>query len=698
MQVPTRNSILASVLSELGPQQHTVDQHSSKDPGHKATSVNETPLQNQAKLQQREREEPTNIQEDSEGEDGIYDVPSSVLRSIHETVTDEPSDYNMLIPVSTHSAKVADGSQPKHPGWGYAEIKDVVPTSPGPTSATVPPNQNHTHSTNRSRGHYAKISDLVLSKDVKSVKPVSNDEDTSLEDTPDVKLTSNTPDDGNLTHDNGSSEDHQKKKSTTDLTAQSTVTNRETEYTENSDNEDDAHGIYDVPSSIIRSIHDVMAQEPSPQMSTITGETERSSETSDLEEARNVDTPEGSEGSDVFMDQLTVMPTTIQGRASTLPLLRHQSFAGAGCATLHQMGATMATHSPGTSRARFASESQASPKPRPAKRTKFTQPQDQLPTQHLPDKMLSQLAEDLQEKPPSKELPDEPPPPPRPEKPAPALPEKPAPALPEKPAPPLPEKPLPPNEPSVALSPPPLPEKPLPVLPNELPPPRPEKPPPTVFEKPPPVLPEKPLPPQPDEPTYTEELPALPDKPPLERTTPVQMKKSTEHHESQSAKPVFGRSPPQTSNRSPAPRPKPRRYVPASKQEAESGGNSQIEVRSGRSHTSASCSAAITTSVLASSSTPPTHQRHTANDEGSPKLYRSARAKSSSGTERNTTAINGQSPPHSPESTVQTVRAKAAAPPVARKPKPVSPNVSPLPVFNRREQLKPPTSPKPRRH
>jgi hypothetical protein len=114
---------------------------------------------------------------------------------------------------------------------------------------------------------------------------------------------------------------------------------------------------------------------------------------------------------------------------------------------------------------------------------------------------------------------------------------------------------------------------------------------------------------------------------------------------------------------------------------------------------------------LDSSPTPPsTYQSQEANG-GSPKVFRSTRAKSSSDSQRletsNGSGIHGQSPQHSPE-TRRTVayenaiffkgKAKVAAPPaVARKPK-HTPTSSPGPAFNRREHFGPPTSPKPKRN
>lgn len=658
MKVPNRNSILASVLSDMGRdhdsthqgKQPTVNHHSERETNHerKAATVNKTALQSQTKLQDWEREEPSNDQEDNnkdESTDGIYDVPSSVLQSVHETSTEEPLlEYNVMIPISTHSAKVADGSQPKHPGWGYEETKDAVSSR----VTTMPPRQDHTHSTNPNRPQYMKISDSVPSKQVPFVKPVHE-----IEDTPDVKLGcyhANDDPEGALTHSKYVNQDRRWiDKFNTLAHVHSTIIDGGNEYPEDSDNEDTS-GIYDVPSAVLRSIDDPVAQEPLADLSSDYREAKRCSETSDIGETRNLDTPEGSEASlDVFVDQLAVTSTIMQGKANTLPPPRHQSHTGAVNTTPSQKGATLDTHRHSSSRTRIASAPHISPKPTPARRMKVTQSQKQSP-HHSVGKVLSQLPEIPQEYP----LPNMPQPP--------VLPEKPPPAQPEKSVPTQPYEP----------SPPPLPEKPTPL----------------VTEK---VLPEKPLPPLPDDPAL--ELPAIPDKPTLDR---VASGKPSEYWDSQTNQPTPGRTSQPTLNKTP--KPKPRRVVPVAKPDAADSGNSPpIEVRSGRCHTTFSCSDMSVTD--GSSTSPSMHQRHsTVTNEGTTNSFRSVRAKSASDAEINATAFNVRSAQHSTDSMGATVKARVAAPPVARKPNRVSPNSSPMLALNRPEHSKPTTAPKPKRH
>ena len=672
MRVPNRNSILASVLSDnlkLGrdhdstPQvkQPTVNHHSEREMGHerKAATVNTTALRSQTKLQDWEREELSNDQEGNDKDevtDGIYDIPSSVLQSVRETSTEEPLlQYNVMIPISTHSAKVADGSQPKHPGWGYEETKDAVPL----TAATMPPQQDHTHSTNPNRCQYMEKSNPVPSKQVPFVKPAHE-----IEDTPDAKLAcyhANDDPEGALMQREYVNQDRRwNEKFNTLPHVHSTIIDRGNECPEDSDNEDTS-GIYDVPSAVLRSIDDPVAQEPLAELSSDRREADRSSETSDTGETRNVGTPEGSEGSlDVFVDQFTVTSTAAQEKTKTFPPLRHQSHIGMMHTTPSQKGATLDTHRHSSSRTRIASAPHISPKPRPARRTKVTQSQE-LSHQHSGGKVLSQLPEIPQEYP----IPDKPQPPVLPEKPPPTLPEKPVPT--QTSLPPRPEKPLPTlaNEPS----PPPLPEKPSPEV-------RPE---------------EKPLPPLPSDPGL--ESPVIPNKPTLDRTAPG---KPSEYWDTQTDQPTPGRASQPTLNKTP--KPKPRRVVPVAKPDVDGSGNSpQIEVRSGRSHTSASCSGMSVTDSSCTSLL--MHQRHsTVTNEGTTKSFRSARAKSASDAEINATALNVRSPQHSTVGMGATGKARVAAPPVARKPNKVSPNSSPMLALNRAEHSKPTTAPKPKRH
>ena len=670
MKVPTRSSILASVLLEnldLGqdhdstPQdkQSTVDHQSVRETNHdrNASTVGTTPPQSQTKVQHWETEEVSNDHEDNDKDkntDGIYDIPSSVLRSIHETSTEVPHlEYNVMIPISTVSAKVADGSQRKDPGWGYEETKDIVPS----TAVTMPPHQDHTHSTNLKRFQYAGISDSASSKQTPFDKHVHE-----IEDTPDAKLAcylANDDPKGGLTHSKGMNQDHRwNGKCNTGPRVHSAIIDGGNEYPEDSDNEDTS-GIYDVPSSVLRSIDDPVVLKPLAELGSSHREVERRSETSDPEESRNVDTPEGSEGSDVFLDQFTVMSTTAQGKTNTLPPLRHQSYT-----IPSQKVATLDTHRHSSSRTRIASAPQVSPKPKPARRTKITQSQEQSPSQSV-GKVLYQLPENPQEKPLANE--SHPP----------ALPEKPSspPALPEKPV------PTPPNLP-------PRPEKPLPTLPKEpSPPPLPEKPSPVGTEK---LMPEKPLPPLPGEPAL--ELPAIPDKPTWERAA---LGKFSEHRDSQTDQSIPGRTSQQTSNWTP--KPKPRRVIPAAKQDTDGGGyNYYAEVLLGRLHNTASCGEMSVTE--GSSTSPSMNQRYTTTAyEESPKFLRTVRAKSTSDAEINATALNIRSPKHS-NSIGTTVKPKVAAPPIARKPNKVSPNSSPTISLNHPEHSKPTTAPKPKRH
>ena len=642
MKVPTRNSMLESVLSEKLNLGTVTSKDSSRE--HNNSS---------SQLQQKESDELTNIPEggntDEDGE-GIYDVPSSVLRSVDEKTTDEPSEYDVLIPLSTHSAKIADESQTtthRKPGWGYAEIKDVVPSKQTPTS----PNQNNTHST-APMLQYAELSDTIPSKQ-------------KHEELPDVETTDDVHDtrhrDVLTALRNSKTRNPKSGRSYSEpqaLPAHYPIGGKGNDgekYTGDSDVDEDGCGIYDVPSSVLRSIEDAVAKEPSAQVDSI--RRQRSSETSDPEETRNADTPEGSEGSDVFVDQPHLaMATANTGKSNSLPMRSHQSVLGGAHTTPIQKGATLAAYSPRHTRTRITSEPHVSPKPRPAKRTKASETQ-------LPPLSPSRVREDPHVNYPSSKLQHCEASPPLPEKPPPVLPEKPPPVLPDKPPPVLPEKP-----------PPALPDKPCPDLYD--------RPAPALPEKPQPIRPEKPPAPLPNEST---------SKPHMERIAPAPHEISME----------TGKACPTTLDR--PPKPKPRRNFPAIKQG--SGSNNQVEVRSARSHTTATCS----TGGLDSSSTqPPAHQRHTASD-GSPKV-RSTRIKSASDTQRNGTnnhsAFDGRGQQFSQERMDTTDnpdifkrKAKVPAPPVARKPRQISPNSSPIPGSIRHEHSgsKPPTSPKPKR-
>ena len=692
MRVPTRSSVLDSILSgrlELG-QDHdampqlTADHHGSrreKERGsnheQRATAVSHhqenektvTPQgQNSSELQQTKQvtEELSNIPEnEDEGEDidagGIYDVPSSVLRSIHETLVEEPSsEYDTLIPISSRISRATEENQrtmSSPPGQGFADIKDTIPSAPTAT-AHMSPHRDHTHST------HPELGDVVAS----TIKQLPK-----IEDTPDVESTSDLYD-------------------TLDKHFIAAVTRGNKRSQDDPTTEEDNSKVLPVPSSVTSSENGYIEREI--PTSSVSKETDRSSETSD---SRDLATPEGSEGSDVFIDQpILTMATTNNGKTKSLPPPTQRTQLGGGHPSSARRAATMTAASSRQPRPHMASEPQASPKPRPAKRTRISQShsQDQPPPQ-----LLQSHPTPPHEKPPM-DLPEKPPP---------TLPEKPPPTLPEKPLPELPDKP-----------PPALPEKPPKALPQKPPLELPDKPPPVLPEKPPPALPEKPLPALPDDPPtelQQRTVPVIPEKPPTEsppRTSPVLPRKPlvdkaprtpslsekpSELHERTSPilpdkpnVPVSGKSFPQQTDR--PPKPKPRRNLPPPKQDGSS--NSQIEVRSRRSYTTATC--------LDDSSTPPvTHQGYTANG-GSPKAPRSTRVMSSSNVQRHKTG-NG-SAQHSPESIGTTVyenavyfheKPRVAAPPVARKPKHnMTPTSSPGHAFSRREQSKPPTSPKPK--
>ena len=666
MKVPTRNRILESLLSgrtQLGEDHSTVPQTSvdqlqsrgerkiETSHEHRATSVSTVAPQGESnRAEQRQKERVTEIYVPDESEkidtDGIYDVPSSVLRSIHDTIGEEQaSEYDQLIPISSHSAKIADGSQkmmPSSSGWDYAEIKDAIPSAPMATTQ-VPSHHDNTHST--SRLHYADITDALPSRQAPFVKQLPNIND--------------TPDTDSITDMHGS------PMINSDIVASLTQRSRDDPMTKNSNSEEHVFEF-----SVIDS-EDMNHMERETPTSSGCQESKQYLEISDPEEGRNMVTPEGSEGSDVFIDQPPV--TTITKSNSLPPLMSHRTQSGGGYAMTPQRGATLTNPSPRQNRSRIVSEPQPTSKPKPTKRTKISNDQPPPP---LPEKPLPQLPQDPQVKPPADlqvSLPETPPP---------VLPEKPQPppVLPEKPPPPLPEKPIPtlPEEPVPAL-----PEKPLPVPPNEFLPLLPDKPPPVLPDRPPPVLPDR----------------SPPVLPVWENTaSPAPVLEQPPYAMEQFNSSVVGKSSPKLSERPPVP--KPRRNLPST------SSNSPIQVRSGRSHTTATCN----TVGLDSPSMPPsTHHSQEANG-GSPKAFRSTRPKSSSDSQRlgtgNGSGINGQSPQHLPAentgtSTVAYENAiffkgkalKAAAPPVARKPKHTSTS-SP----GRREPSGPPTSPKPKRN
>ena len=690
MKVPNRNRILESLLSggtQLGEDRSTMsqtvrEQQQLRGEREIETSVSvAAPQNNTNRAERRQKERVTEVYVPDESEkvdtDGIYDVPSSVLRSIQDTIAEEQgSEYDQLIPVSAHSAKIADESQrtlPSQSGWGYAEIKDVGPSAPTATAQVVPSNQDNTHST--SMLQYADITEAVPSKQAPVIKPVPNythDMDSTI-DVHGSLIASFTPWgwDGNMT----------KECNIEEQVVQASVVDRET-----------------------------------PTGSTC-HELKQSSEISEPEDGRNTATPEGSEGSDVFIDQ---PPTSTTTKSNSLPpRMSHRiQSAGGGNATISpQRGISMKIPSPKHNRPRIVSEPQPTTKPRPAKRTRISNdptPQD-LPEKTLQVSETQPLADIWASQPetPPPALPEKPQPPPiLPEKPIPTLPEEIVPVLPEKPVPMLPEKSLPviPDKP-----PPPLPDKPSPVLPEKPPPvlpekpspPLPDKPSPVLPDKPPPALPEKPPPPLPDKPP-----PVLPDKPPPElpeKPPPVipenpvwekpvppieQPTMAAERFDT----PTVGKPPPKLSERPPVP--KPRRHFQST------SSSTPTQVRSSRSHTTATCN---TVALDSPPTLPSTHQTQVTNG-GSPKAFRSTRAKSSSDSQRleigNGSGAHGRSPQHSPETT-RTVtyenavffkgKAKAAAPPVARKPK-HTPTSSPGPAFNRREHSGPPTTPKPKRN
>ena len=598
-------------------------------------------ISNRAEQQQKERVTEVYILDESEkvDTDGIYDVPSSI---IHDMVTEEQgSEYDQLIPISKHNAKIADESQrtlPGQSGWGYAEIKDVGPSALMAT-AQEPSHQDNTFFMTKLQ--YADITDAVPSKHTPFIKQLPNFDDTRDTD------------------------------STIDVHGSFTASLTTGSWGGPVIRESNEEKV--VQASIIDSEHVQHMDRETPTSQ----ELEQSLEISEPEDGRNTVTPEGSEGSDVFIDQQPVATTTKSN--SLPPRISHRTpSVGGGNTMSPHRGTSVKSPSPRHNRPRIVSEPQPTTKPKPAKRTRISH---DPPPQALPQNKLPQLSEiqspadvwasEPETLPPA--LPEKPQPPPAlPEKPLPELPEKPLPVLPEKPiptfpeelAPALPEKPVPalPEKP-----PPKLPEKPLPV------PPLPEKPPPVLGEKPPPALPEKPV----------WEKPPAP-APPLEQSPNV------------FGSPVVGRSPPKPSERPPVPRP--RRNFPSVST------NSPIQVRSVRSHTTASCNTAGLDSV---SILPSTHQSQEAN-QGSPKAFRSTRAKSSSDSQTlgtsNSSGIHSPSPQHSPGETTRTVayenavfyKAKAA-PPVARKPK-HTPTSSPGPAFNRREHSGPPTTPKPKRN
>ena len=592
--------------------------------------------------------------------DGIYDVPSSVLRSIDTVMEEQESEYDQLIPASALRAKMADESQtitPSQLGRGYAEIKDVGPSAPAATIQVVTSHQDNSFS--RSQLQYADITDTFPSKQAPVIKQAAYTH--NMDSTIDVH--------GSLT---------------ASLTPQSwdgAITKED--YIEEQ-----------VVQASVINIDNVQHME---RESPACHELEQSSEISEPEDSRNMVTPEGSEGSDVFIEQSPISTTTKSNSLPPRVSYQTQSIGG-GNAISTQRGTSMKIPSPRHNRPRIVSEPQPTTKPRPAKRTRVS---NDPPPPALPERTFPQLSETppladswaSQPELPPPALPEKPQPPPPvlPEKPLPVLPEKPIPTLPEEIVPVLPEKPVPvlPEKPLPELPdkpPPPLPDKPPPVLPEKPSPPLPHKPPPVLPDKPPLELPEKPLPVLPEKPVW--EKPAAPP-PPLEQPVNV-----ADRFDS----PAVGKSPPKVLERPPVP--KPRRHFQST------SGSTPVQVRSSRSHTTATCN----TEGLDSSPMPPSTYRSQETNGGSPKAFRSTRAKSSPDSQRlelsNGSGVRGQSPQHSPDPT-RTVayenaiffkgKAKAAAPPVARKPKHTSTS-SPGPAFNRREHSGPPTTPKPKRN
>ena len=658
MKVPTRNTILESLLSgstQLGKDRSTVSQTTRDQQQLRGErEIETTPVSGAApqdksnRAEQRQKERVTEVYVPDESEkvdtDGIYDVPSSVLRSIHDTVTEEQgSEYDQLIPISSHKAKIADENQrtlPSQSGWGYTEIKDVGSSAPMAT-AQEPPHQYNTHTT--SKLQYADITDAVPSKQAPFIKQLPN-----IDDTPDIDSTIDV---------HGS------------LIASLTPGSWDGPMIRESQSEEQV-----VQASVIDSENMQHMERETPTSSTCQ-ELEQSSEISEPEDGRNMVTPEGSEGSDVFIDQQPVVMTT---KSNSLPprISHRMQSSGAENTMSPQRGASTKTPSLRHNRPRIGSEPQPTTKPRPAKRTRISH---DPPPQVLPQSTLPQLSEtrpptDLwtsQPETPPPALPEKPQPPPAlPEKPLPTLPEKPLPTLPEEFAPALPKKPVPQ-----------LPEKPPPVLPDTPPPPLPDKPPPVLSERSSPVLVEKPPPALP-----VWEKPAAP-APPLVHQ---------EQFPNAFGSPAVQKSPPKVSERPPVPRP--RRNFPSV------SSSSPIQVRSTRTHTTASCNTAGLDTV---SIPPSTHQSQEAN-QGSPKAFRSTRAKSSSDSQTlatsNDSGVHRRSPQHSPGESRRTVAYEntvffkgKAAPPVARKPR-HTPTSSPGPAFNRREHSGPPTTPKPKRN
>ena len=640
------SSVLRSIDDLIGqvpqPSAPAVEHTSSLSPRAQTTAITSTDMAPEPK-------------EDEENDDGIYDVPSSVLRTAPDTAGQDEStsqEYDTLIPLATRGpAKIADENQkvmPNTPGWGYAEIKDSVPSrgvaSHQPGHAPIGTSTTASHVI-----HYAEIDDITPSKSAAPFVQKTHEQVGAL-----LKSTRDDSDDIIAIHTHGSetrAQDWSKSKRSSSephvhVTHASVLGSRNDalRYIEDSEEDGDSSGIYDVPSSIIKSIDDdtIATTAESPKdISSTRRETERSSESSETEERRNTGTPEGSEGSDVFVD----LPLTAaaKGKANSLPSSSHRSVSGVGVG--HPMSSQSAMAAGvRTVRTRIASEPQVSPKPRPAKRTKITQP--------------SLHPHALDETPPSPKLPprDSPPPPPLPQKPPLVMPDKP-PALPEKPPASLPPKP-----------PAPLPDMPPPALP--------EKSPPLVREKPPAPLPTDP----PFEVHLGEKSPPLGRSMPPPQVAGKPSEYLSGHHKTAVDAPLHGKRSPTLSEG--APKPKPRRNIPSTKRVEGNNSLSQAEVRTTRSHTTADCTASV---------------------DQAERLVRPSRIKSSSDAQShstgNSSVVNGQHTQggNTAHSHATFLKGRAAAPPVARKPKQVSPNSSPVPGLTGREQFKPLTSPKPRR-
>ena len=644
-----------STLPQSTVHQHKLSEEREIDKSHRHGNASDgrAAAQDVAERQRQQKERVAEVYAPDDGEkvdtEGIYDVPSSILRSIRETIEEEGSVYDQLISVSSHVAKIADESQktvPSTSGWGYAEIKEAMPSVPTASAIGQAPSHLEDRSSTTSSLHYADITDSLSSKQPSFTKQLQR-----IDDLPDVN------------------EMHGSLNSDTIASLTSRNWDGPSSRERNSTSEEKVVQLSINDSDRVKHVERVTPTSPPCQ------EIEQSSEISDSEEVRNMTTPEGSEGSDVFVEQLPVTMTTKSN--SLPPLMSHQTHVQllGGRSPPPQRGTVLTTANPRHNRARIVSEPQPTTKPKPAKRTRISN--DQPSTQNQ-DRLLSQQSGNSQVKLwQTADLPLK--------IPQPALPEKlrPLSEQHETPPPPLPEKPvptLPPDEPPPAL-----PAKPPPVLPDRFPPTLPDKPPSVLPDKPPPALPDKPP-------------PALPDKPVWEGgVSKSSLLEHQKHLLGAIDSPIVGRYLPKVPERPPVP--KPRRNF-----QSTSSNDSPVQVRSARSHTTATCSTQYVDNNP--SVHPSAHQSKEANG-GGPKAVRSTRAKSSSDSWQLGTGecldAHRKSVPHVLAESTRTVgydnvvSTGKAAPPVARKPKPTSTS-SPGSAFNRREQSGPPTSPKPKRN